>query len=139
LLKKIRVTVPATRNHLRRVDYEYEQAGTASIFMFREPLSGWRQVTVRERRTKSDWAMEMEALLRTHHASAERVTLICDNLNAHTKGAFHETFLPEKAQAIMRRLDFRDTPQARKLAEHRRGRVEFNDASMHQEPPLHGH
>ena len=56
LLKETRVPIPATKEHPRRVDYEYERAGTASIFMFCEPLSGWRQVTVRERRTKIDWA-----------------------------------------------------------------------------------
>jgi len=48
LLKETRVPVPATREHPRRVDDEYERAGTASIFMFCEPLSGWRQVSVRE-------------------------------------------------------------------------------------------
>jgi len=94
-----------------RVDYEYERAGTASIFMFCEPLSGWRQVSVRERRTKIDWAKEVEELLRTRYASVEKVILVCDNLNTHTKGAFYETFEPEKARAIVRRLEFRHPPK----------------------------
>ena len=64
LLKETRKPIAATRKHPRRVDYEYERAGTASIFMFCEPLAGWRQVTVRERRTKIDWAQEVEELLR---------------------------------------------------------------------------
>ena len=72
LLKETRVPIPATREHPRRVDYEYERAGTASLFMFCEPLSGWRQVTVRERRTKTDWAGEVEQLLRTRYASAQK-------------------------------------------------------------------
>jgi hypothetical protein len=111
LLKETRVPIAATRKHPRRVDYEYERAGTASIFMFCEPLSGWRQVTVRQRRTKIDWAMEVEELLRTRYAAAEKVILICDNLNTHTKGAFYEAFAPEKARAIVRRLEFRHTPK----------------------------
>lgn len=111
LLKETRVPIPATKEHPRRVDYEYERAGTASIFMFCEPLSGWRQVTVRERRTKIDWAMEVEELLRTRYASADKVILVCDNLNTHTKGAFYEAFDPEKARAIVRRLEFRHTPK----------------------------
>ena len=65
----------ATRSRLRRVDYEYERAGTASIFLFCEPLSGWREVSVRDRRTKVDWAQEVERLLRTRYASVEEVTL----------------------------------------------------------------
>lgn len=74
-------------------------------------LSGWRQVTVRERRTKIDWAIEVEELLRTRYASAEKVILICDNLNTHTKGAFYEAFDPETARAIVRRLEFCHTPK----------------------------
>jgi hypothetical protein len=111
LLNETRVPITATREHPRRVDYEYERAGTASIFMFCEPLAGWRQVTVRERRTKIDWAQEVEELLRTRYASAEKVILVCDNLNTHTKGAFYEAFAPEAARAIVRRLAFRHTPK----------------------------
>jgi hypothetical protein len=111
LLKETRVPVAATTRHPRRVDYEYERAGTASIFMFCEPLSGWREVHVRKQRTKIDWALEVEELLRTRYAEANKVILVCDNLNTHTKGAFYEAFPPEKARAIVRRLDFRYTPK----------------------------
>ena len=110
-LKETRTPIAATKNHPRRVDYEYERAGTASLFMFCEPLAGWRQVTVRERRTKIDWAIEVEELLRTRYATAEKVILVCDNLNTHTKGAFYETFDPATARSIVRRLEFRHTPK----------------------------
>lgn len=111
LLKETRVPIPATRKHARRVDYEYERAGTASIFMFTEPLCGWRKVSVRERRTKVDWALEMEELLRTRYAKAKKVILVCDNLNTHTRGAFYEAFSPDKARELVCRLDFRFTPK----------------------------
>ena len=111
LLKEVRTPIPATKTHPRRVDYEYERAGTASIFLFSEPLAGWRQVTVREHRKKTDWAIEVEYVLRTRYAKAKKVILVCDNLNTHTKGAFHEAFEPEKARAIVRRLEFRHTPK----------------------------
>jgi hypothetical protein len=111
LLRETRAPIPATKDHPRRVDYEYERAGTASIFLFCEPLSGWRQVTARDRRTKIDWAVEVEALLRTRYAAAEKVILVCDNLNTHTPGAFYEAFPPETARTIVRRLEFRHTPK----------------------------
>jgi hypothetical protein len=111
LLKETRQPIPATKEHPRRVDYEYERAGTASIFMFCEPLAGWRRVSVRDRRTKVDWAQEVEELLRTRYALAEKVTLVCDNLNTHTRGAFYETFAPEKARSLVRRLEFCHTPK----------------------------
>jgi hypothetical protein len=111
LLGETRTPIAATKDHPRRVDYEYERAGTASIFMFCEPLAGWRQVTVRERRTKIDWAREVEELLRTRYATAEKMILVCDNLNTHTKGAFYDAFDPETARSIVRRLEFRHTPK----------------------------
>jgi hypothetical protein len=110
LFREVRQPIAATRRHPRRVDYEYERAGTASIFLLCEPLSGWREVSVRGRRTKVDWAQEVERLLRTRYASAEKVTLVYDNLNTHTKGAFYEAFKPEQARRLVRRLDFCHTP-----------------------------
>ena len=106
LVKEIRKIIPATKTHARRVDYEYERAGTASIFMFAEPLAGWRQATAREHRTKSDWAMEVAAHLDGRFADCERIRLVSDNLNTHTKGAFYEVFPPEKAREYVRRIEF---------------------------------
>ena len=95
----------------KRVDYEYERNGTASIFMFCEPLAGWRQATARPQRTKSDWAQEVAALLDGRYADCERVTLVCDNLNTHTPGAFYEVFPPEQARGYVRRIEFCYTPK----------------------------
>ncbi len=111
LLRESRPPIAGTKTHPRRVDYEYERAGTASIFMFCEPLSGWRQVSVRTRRTKVEWAQEVAALLRTRYALVEKVLLVSDNLNTHTKGAFYETFEPQEARALVRRLEFCHTPK----------------------------
>ena len=86
LLKETRQPIAVTKAHPRRVDYEYERAGTASIFMFCEPLSGWCHVSVRDRRTKVDWAQEVADLLHTRYAEVEKVILVSDNLNTHTKG-----------------------------------------------------
>lgn len=111
LLKETRQPIPATKSHPRRVDYEYERTGTASVFMFCEALTGWRQVTVRQRRTKVDWAREVAELLRTRYRDAEKVILVCDNLNTHTIGAFYEAFDAETARALVKRLEFRHTPK----------------------------
>jgi len=111
LTKETRAPIPATRAHPRRVDYEYERAGTACIFMFTQPAFGWRGVSVRPRRTKVDWALEMEVLLRTRYSDAEKVILVSDNLNTHTKGAFYEAFEPDQARALVKRLEFRHTPK----------------------------
>ena len=111
LLNEIRPSIRATQEHAKRVDYEYERAGMACLFMFTEPLSGWRKISARPRRTKVDWAFEMEDLLRTRYAKAEKVILVCDNLNTHTRGAFYEAFPAEKAREIVKRIDFHYTPK----------------------------
>ena len=111
LTKETRQPVPATKAHAKRVDYEYERAGTACLFMFAEALVGWRKVCARPRRTKVDWALELEELLRTRYASAKKVVLVCDNLNTHTPGAFYEAFGAAQARELVRRIEFRYTPK----------------------------
>jgi len=111
LLKETRVPISATKEHGKRVDYEYERAGTANIFMFTEPLAGWREVAVRETKTKIDWAVEMARLLEGRYAHCEKVILVSDNLNTHTKGAFYEAFEPERARQLVRRIEFHHTPK----------------------------
>jgi hypothetical protein len=111
LLKETRVPIPPTKGQAERVDYEYERNGTASIFLFAEPLSGFRQATARPRRTKEDWAVEVAQLLDGRYAACPKVTLVCDNLNTHTKGAFYEAFEPERARAYVQRLEFCYTPK----------------------------
>lgn len=111
LMKDVRAPIEATQNHPKRIDYEYERAGTASIFLFVEPLAGWRSVKARKRRTKSDWAMEVAELLDGRYADCEKVILVCDNLNTHTKGAFYEAFEPERARKYVKKIQFCYTPK----------------------------
>ena len=79
--------------------------------MFTEPLAGKREVSVRSHRTKIDWAIEMEHLLRTQYANDEKIILVCDNLNTHTRGAFYEAFPAEKAREIVQKIEFHYTPK----------------------------
>ena len=111
LLEEVRTPIPATRTHGRRVDYEYERAGTANIFLFAEPLAGWREVAVRPTKTKVDWAAEVARLLEGRYAACDRVILVCDNLSTHTPGAFYEAFEPERARGLVRRIEFHHTPK----------------------------
>jgi hypothetical protein len=111
LLKETRLPIPATAKHGQRVDYEYERAGTANIFMFTEPLAGWRDVTVRLTKTKVDWAIEVARLLEGRYAGCKKLILVCDNLNTHTKGAFYQAFEPERARQLAQRIEFCHTPK----------------------------
>jgi hypothetical protein len=79
--------------------------------MFTAPLESWRRVSVRERRTKIDWTHEVKRLLEEDFPQAQKVILVCDNLNTHTKGAFYEAFAPEVARSLARRLEIVHTPK----------------------------
>ena len=111
LVKEVYVPIAATKSHPKRVDYEYERNGVANIFMFTEPLAGWRDVAVRKTKTKSDWAISIAQLLEGRYAHCEKVIVVCDNYNTHTKGAFYEVFAPERARRLARRVEFHYTPK----------------------------
>ena len=76
------------------------------MLMFVAPFHHWRRVSVRERRTKRDLAEELERLVMHDFADAEKVTLVWDNLNTHTKGALDKRFEPEYCRKILRRCEF---------------------------------
>ena len=96
LTGETRTPLDTPQDHPQRVDYDYDRLVTASIFMFAEPLSGFGQTSARERRTQLAWAQEVTRLLDTRYVDSERATLVCDNLNTHTKGTFYEVFEPER-------------------------------------------
>ena len=102
LIKKTREPIPATRRHAKRIDYEYERAGAASIFMFTEPLAGWREATAGPTKTKLDWAIAMARLMDGRYRKCPMVMVVFDNLNTHTIGAIYEAFPPSRARALVR-------------------------------------
>jgi hypothetical protein len=111
LIKETRQPIPAAAHRPARVDYEYERNGTAAIFMFTEPKAGWRDVSVRERRTKLDWAHEVRRILDDRYAGVPKITLVMDNLNTHTTGSLYEAFPPVEARLLAQRLEIHYTPK----------------------------
>ena len=111
LFKEVREPIPSTRRHPKRVDYEYERAGTANIFMLTAPLECWRRVAVREYKTKIDWAHEIRILHEEDFPDADKVMLVCDNLNTHSFGAFYETFERSLARSLVKRMEIVPTPK----------------------------
>jgi hypothetical protein len=65
------------------------------LFMFTEPLAGWRHVGVTERRTRLDWALQVRELLDGRYRGAKRVTLVMDNLNTHSPASLYELKLTD--------------------------------------------
>ena len=111
LIKETRMPLAAAPGKSQREDYEYERNGTANLFMFVAPLTGWRQVTVTERRTAVDWAHQIRDLVDVHYPQAERIRLVMDNLNTHKVASLYEAFAPAEARRIAQRLEIHHTPK----------------------------
>ena len=111
LLKETREVIPVSPGKPAREDYVYERNGVAVNFMFTEPLGTWRKVTVRERKTAVDWAHEMKTLLDEDYPDADKVVLVCDNLNTHKSASFYEAFKPAEARRLIERLEIHYTPK----------------------------
>lgn len=99
LIAETRVPVPPSPGQPARHDYEYRRCGVCNVFLACEPLTGKRMVTITGRRTNQDWSRFLKAIA-SRYESAERVTLVMDNLNTHTPGSLYETFPPDKARAL---------------------------------------
>ena len=111
LVAETRVPIPAVAGRPARVDYEYERHGVSNLFLFVEPLRGWRHVVVTERRTKQQWAHAIKELVDVHYPEAERIVLVLDNLNTHGLGSLYEAFPPEEAKRLGRKLELHYTPK----------------------------
>jgi hypothetical protein len=111
LIKETRIPLPLEPGQPQRYDYEYERNGTVNNFMFTEPLAGWRKVSVRKTKTSLDWAEEIRTLLDEDYPDAEKVILICDNLNTHKIGSLYEAFHPAEARRLASRLEIHFTPK----------------------------
>lgn len=112
LVRESRETVPAGSGRPERVDHEYVREGSCSVWTFAEPLGGWRSAEASPRRTAVDWALRVRALVdRPRYAAAERLTLVCDNLNTHGLASLYKAFPPEEALRVARRLELVHTPR----------------------------
>ena len=111
LLDDVYEAIPMKQGKPRKEDYEYERKGTCAVFMFTEPLKGWRYVNARERRTSIDWAHEIKRLLDVDYPDAQKIRLVMDNLNTHKLGALYEAFPAEEARRLAKRLEIHYTPK----------------------------
>lgn len=110
LISETKIPVSALPGQLARYDYEYRRCGMCNIFIACEPLAGKRMLKITERKTSKDWACFLEEISE-EYKSAERITLVMDNLNTHKPGSFYEMFPPGRAKALWDRFEFVYTPK----------------------------
>lgn len=111
LLGETRPPIPARPGRPRRVDYEYQRQGTRNLFLFCEPLRGWRHVAITQQRTREDFAHQMRWLVDQAYPAIPVVRVVLDNLNTHRPASLYQAFPPAEARRIAQRLEFHYTPK----------------------------
>jgi len=95
---------------VEKIDAEYARCGHGSIFIFTEPLAGWRHAVARDTRKKEDFAFLMKEMYDKRLRYTEKVIIVSDNLNIHNKGSFYKAFEPSVALELAQKFEFHYTP-----------------------------
>lgn len=111
LVSETRVPMPLLPGQPARYDYEYERQGVCNLFMFSEPLRGWRHVEVTPQRTALDSAQQMKYLVDECYPDAIKIRLVHDQLNTHRPASLYKAFEPAQAKRILDKLEIHYTPK----------------------------
>ena len=111
LTSETRHPLPARPGQPARYDSEYKREGTANLFLFVQPLHGWRQVNVTHQRTKRDFAEQMRLLVDEYFPTAERIPAGCGQpQHPYPRGLVRRSSSDE-ARRMIRKLEFSYTPK----------------------------
>lgn len=110
LMGDVKEPLPPKPGQPARADSHYKRGGTCHVLMAFEPLTGWREARVTERRRKQEFAHSMQHLAEEIYPEAQKLQIVLDNLSTHTAAAFYETFDADRAWRLARRIEFVYTP-----------------------------
>lgn len=113
LLGESRQPIPGASGRPERYDSEYIRKGSATAFLIYAPFVGTREILISEggRRTAQDYAHVIEHLVEEMFPEAEKIILVEDNLNTHRDASLYQTFTPEKAHNLARKIERHHTPK----------------------------
>ena len=109
--QEVREPLPLAPGKPTRYDTAYRRNGVSNLFIFFEPLAGWRSLEITDTRTAVDWAPQIKPLLDVRYPDADKVTLVMDNLNPHTPASLYKAFEPMEARRLAERLEIHYTPK----------------------------
>lgn len=110
-IQETRQPIPMTQARPYRYDSEYKRNDVSNLFMIFAPLQGFRHVEVTDRRTSLDFAHICRDLVDVHFVDAEKILLVCDNLNTHKPASLYKAFDTQQADRIAEKLEFHYTPK----------------------------
>lgn len=113
---EVREPLPVRPGSEAKRDHEYVREGSCCVLMAFEPLrptvtgTGWRRAWVCPQRRRVEFAECVRELCDEVYPEAERVRLVCDQLNTHSAASFYEAFTPAEARRLAERVEFVYTP-----------------------------
>jgi hypothetical protein len=111
LVSDVVAPLPTQPGQIKKEDCNYVRQGTCNLFITFEPAAGKRDISVTDRRAKFDWAAYAKKIVDDLYPEAERVTLVCDQLNTHAISSLYATFPAAEAHRIARKLEIVHTPK----------------------------
>ena len=96
---------------VKHEDCEYKREGATELVMIVEPLGGCREVRVEDNHSGVTWAIIIAYIVEQMYPAADLVTLVMDNLSSHRIHNLYKVFEPQRARAIMKRLEIVYTPK----------------------------
>ena len=111
LIGETRLSLPAQPGRRKRIDYEYQRHGVAYLHMLFVPLANKRHIRVTHQHTMKDFAHCMKWLVDEIFPKVTLIRVVLDNLATHKPAALYETFAPQEARRILRKLEFHYTPK----------------------------
>jgi hypothetical protein len=111
VIGEVRSPLPPAPGQPARYDAEYTRKGVCNLFLFFEPLRGYRTVRVTDRRTKVDWAHAIKHVVDVQYPEAEAIVLVMDQLNTHHPASLYEAFAPAEAKRLADKLEIHYTPK----------------------------
>ena len=112
LIAEVNKPLPVQPGAPACIDYEYIREGCCNVWMFVEPLGGWRSVRVSSTKKAVDWADQVKRLVDDpRYANVDQITLVCDNLNTHNFASLYQAFEATEAMRLMKKLELVHTPK----------------------------
>ena len=98
-------------SYCEKIDSEYVHCGTAGIFMFTEPLGGWRHAFALATHKKGNYGKMMRQVAEEYYPDCEKKIIVSDNLSTHSKSAFYEAFKLSVALWLSQKFEMHYTPK----------------------------
>ena len=99
------------KHGIKHEDCEYKREGATELVMITEPLGNRREVRVEDNHNGVTWALIIAHIVEVMYPYADLVTLVMDNLSSHKIYNLYKVFEPQRARAIMKKLEIVYTPK----------------------------